>query len=124
MKPIEWTREKPTKVGHYFVRGNHLDGVVYVTDVFPEDMCVLREGFQCRYPLDDPNAGFDKVEWLGPITPEMIIALYEALKRDRILVRYMDYPGWGDGLRISVGTDDQINVCLHRLKEIVVGRPP
>ena len=30
--------------------------------------------------------------------------LYEQLKRDRILVRYMDYPGWGDGLRISVGT--------------------
>ncbi len=30
---------------------------------------------------------------------------YEELKRRRILVRYMDYPGWGDGLRISVGTD-------------------
>ena len=26
---------------------------------------------------------------------------------ERILVRYMDYPGWGDGLRISVGTDDR-----------------
>ena len=50
--------------------------------------------------------------------------LYEALKRDRILIRYMDYPGWGDGLRISVGTDDQINVCLHRLREIIGDRPP
>ena len=30
--------------------------------------------------------------------------LYERLKAERILVRYMDYAGWGDGLRISVGT--------------------
>jgi histidinol-phosphate aminotransferase len=45
--------------------------------------------------------------------------LYERLKQDRILVRYMDYPGWGDGLRISVGTDHQIEACLERLKAIV-----
>ena len=30
--------------------------------------------------------------------------LYEQLKAAHILVRYMNYPGWGDGLRISVGT--------------------
>ncbi len=45
--------------------------------------------------------------------------LYERLKQDRILVRYMDYPGWGDGLRISVGTDAQIDACLDRLKAIL-----
>lgn len=45
--------------------------------------------------------------------------LYEQLKCDRILVRYMDYPGWGDGLRISVGTDEQVEACLTRLKEII-----
>ena len=45
--------------------------------------------------------------------------LYERLKRDRILVRYMDYPGWGDGLRISVGTDEQIDACLERLRAIL-----
>jgi histidinol-phosphate aminotransferase len=45
--------------------------------------------------------------------------LYEELKRQRILVRYMDYPGWGDGLRISVGTDAEIDACLQRLKTIV-----
>jgi histidinol-phosphate aminotransferase len=38
--------------------------------------------------------------------------LYEQLKRHRILVRYMNYPGWGDGLRISVGTDAEIDACL------------
>lgn len=42
--------------------------------------------------------------------------LYEHLKAQQILVRYMDYAGWGDGLRISVGTDDQIDACLAVLK--------
>ena len=45
--------------------------------------------------------------------------LYEQLKRDRILVRYMNYPGWGDGLRISVGSDAEIDACLEKLKTIV-----
>lgn len=43
-------------------------------------------------------------------------SLYESLKRDRVLVRYMKYEGWGDGLRISVGTDDQMDACLALLK--------
>ena len=38
--------------------------------------------------------------------------LYEFLKNNQILVRYMQFPDWGDGLRISVGTDEQINACL------------
>ena len=45
--------------------------------------------------------------------------LYEQLKRNRVLVRYMDYPEWGDGLRISVGTDEQIDACLTLLKMMV-----
>jgi histidinol-phosphate aminotransferase len=45
--------------------------------------------------------------------------LYEKLKADRILVRYMDYSGWGDGLRISVGSDDQIDACLALLKTMI-----
>ena len=45
--------------------------------------------------------------------------LYQQLKRNRVLVRYMDYPGWGDGLRISVGTDEQIDACLALLKTMV-----
>ncbi|MBI2824952.1 MAG: histidinol-phosphate transaminase [Planctomycetia bacterium] len=45
--------------------------------------------------------------------------LYEQLKQNHVLVRYMDYAGWGDGLRISVGTDDQIDACLALLKTMV-----
>ena len=45
--------------------------------------------------------------------------LYEQLKAEQILVRYMNYPGWGDGLRISVGTDEQIDACLAVLKAMM-----
>lgn len=45
--------------------------------------------------------------------------LYQRLKEQRILVRYMNYPGWGDGLRISVGTNEQIDACLHVLQSIL-----
>jgi histidinol-phosphate aminotransferase len=45
--------------------------------------------------------------------------LYENLKARGILVRYMDYAGWGDGLRISVGTQEQIEVCLSALESMI-----
>jgi len=43
--------------------------------------------------------------------------LYEYLKANGVLIRYMPYAGWGEGLRISVGTDDQIDLCLSLLAE-------
>jgi histidinol-phosphate aminotransferase len=46
-------------------------------------------------------------------------SFYEELKRRRILVRYMNYPGWDDGLRISVGTDAEIDTLLDQLKTMV-----
>jgi histidinol-phosphate aminotransferase len=45
--------------------------------------------------------------------------LYEQLKAAHILVRYMNYRGWIDTLRISVGTDEQIEALLGRLKQII-----
>ena len=41
--------------------------------------------------------------------------LYEELKHRGILVRYMHYEGSGDGLRISVGTDAEIDRLLVEL---------
>ena len=68
--------------------------------------------------------GFDVVEshanfvWNShaslPLKP-----IYEKLKAERILVRYMDYADWGDGLRISVGTDEQNDACLALLERIL-----
>ena len=31
----------------------------------------------------------------------------------------MNYADWGDGLRISVGNDDQIDACLGMLKSMI-----
>ncbi len=44
--------------------------------------------------------------------------LYEKLKASHVLVRYMNYPGWGEGLRISVGTDEQIDACVTLLEAL------
>jgi histidinol-phosphate aminotransferase len=45
--------------------------------------------------------------------------LYEELKRRLILVRYMDYREHGDGLRITVGTDEEIDRLLEELARIL-----
>lgn len=52
-------------------------------------------------------------------------AIYGRLKERRVLVRYMKFPGAGrdgsalEGLRITVGTDDEIDRLLHALGEFV-----
>ena len=45
--------------------------------------------------------------------------IYEELKRRKILVRYMNYDGYGDGLRIIVGTDAEIDRLLEELRGII-----
>ncbi len=45
--------------------------------------------------------------------------LYEQLKAQGVLVRYMNYANWGDGLRISVGSDDQVDVLLAKLSAML-----
>lgn len=44
--------------------------------------------------------------------------IYEELKRRMILVRYMNYDGYGEGLRISVGTDAEVAKLIEELKRI------
>ena len=46
-------------------------------------------------------------------------SIYRSLKQSGVLVRYMQYPGWGDGLRITVGADDQIDVLLAKLASML-----
>ena len=45
--------------------------------------------------------------------------MYQALKDRKILVRLMRYPGLSDGLRITVGTDNEVTLLLGALREIV-----
>jgi histidinol-phosphate aminotransferase len=44
--------------------------------------------------------------------------VYEALKAERVLIRFMQYSGWGDGLRITVGTDAEIDAFLAIIKTL------
>ncbi len=45
--------------------------------------------------------------------------LYLDLKAAGVLVRYMNYADWGDGLRITVGSDEQIDAFLAILGPLV-----
>ncbi|HEV3145321.1 MAG TPA: histidinol-phosphate transaminase [Gemmataceae bacterium] len=45
--------------------------------------------------------------------------IYEELKKRFILVRLMRYDGYGDGLRITVGTDAEIDRLLDELRRII-----
>jgi histidinol-phosphate aminotransferase len=47
-----------------------------------------------------------------------VLPIYEELKRRKILVRYMNYDGY-DGLRISVGTDAEIDRLITELRAIL-----
>jgi histidinol-phosphate aminotransferase len=45
--------------------------------------------------------------------------IYLELKRRKILVRYMNYQGYGEGLRISIGTDAEIDRLVGELMGVV-----
>ena len=45
--------------------------------------------------------------------------VYEALRQRGILVRYMAYEKYGDGLRITVGSDAEVDRLLEELRRIV-----
>ena len=54
-----------------------------------------------------------------PASETAVRPMFKRLKQEGIFVRYMNYDGWGDGLRISVGTNEQIDRLLERLKAMV-----
>jgi histidinol-phosphate aminotransferase len=68
--------------------------------------------------------GFDVVDsqanfvWC-PHATAPVEPIYQKLKQSGVLVRYMNYPDWGDGLRITVGTDDQVDACLALLRTML-----
>ena len=67
----------------------------------------------CKVP--DSRANF--VWCTGGLAPE---PTYRALKERGILVRLMRYPGRADGLRITVGTDDEVDRLLAELSAILM----
>lgn len=92
-----------------------------------EDQDWLRE--QCakiiatrrRLTTELRRMGFNTVEshtnFVWNTHPEQpLLPLYHHVREHGILLRYFDYPEWGDGLRISVGTDEQIDRCLDLIE--------
>lgn len=67
------------------------------------------------YHVADSQANF--VWCTGGPKPAPVV--YDALKERKILVRMMRYPGCEAGLRISVGTDSQIDTLFEALREIL-----
>ncbi len=65
------------------------------------------------YRVPESRANFVWCEG-GPPAREV----YERLKARRVLVRLMRYPGRDDGLRITVGTDAEVDRLLEELRRV------
>lgn len=65
------------------------------------------------FAVTDSQANF--VWATHPTAPHR--SIYDWLKQGGVLVRYMAYPDWGDGLRITVGTEEQIDAFLTLLAD-------
>lgn len=66
------------------------------------------------YDVPDSQANFVWATGGAPARPT-----FQQLEEQRILVRLMSYPGYAEGLRISVGTDDEIDQLLDALRRIL-----
>ncbi len=47
--------------------------------------------------------------------------LYLFLKKNGYLVRYMNYPAWSEGLRVTVGLDEDADACLALVERFMNG---
>jgi histidinol-phosphate aminotransferase len=65
------------------------------------------------YVVPDSQANFVWATGGPPSRP-----MFQALKDRKILVRLMSYPGYPEGLRISIGTDAEIDRLLEAMREI------
>jgi histidinol-phosphate aminotransferase len=79
---------------------------------------------RARLAAELPKLGFACIDsqanfiWCRHATADSK-STYQRLKDEGILVRYMNYAGWGDGLRISVGSDAQIDLLLAKLATLI-----
>ncbi len=65
------------------------------------------------YSVPDSQANFVWATGGPPARP-----IFEALKQRKILVRLMSYAGYPEGLRISIGTDAEIDSLLEAMGEL------
>ncbi|MCD6384633.1 histidinol-phosphate transaminase [Candidatus Sumerlaeota bacterium] len=75
---------------------------------------LIKELTKLGFNIPPSSANFFFARWC-----ENARWIYEALKRKKILVRYFDHPRLADGLRISVGKENENKKLITALKEIV-----
>ncbi len=68
------------------------------------------------FDVPPSQTNFLLAQWQGQPSAK---ALFEALKRQNILVRYFDLPRLRDALRITVGTDDECDAFLAALRTLL-----
>jgi len=130
------------RLGYLIARPEIVEGLIKVKDSYNCDTLSLIAGVAAIEDQDYFQTSrskilatrrrlTDAVRKLGFLVPEShanfvwcqgnfrAAAIYEALKELKILVRLMRYPGLEPGLRITVGTDEEIDRLLTELKTLV-----
>jgi histidinol-phosphate aminotransferase len=74
---------------------------------------LTRELRSMGYTVSDSQSNF---VWVTGGAPAR--GTFQKLKEQKILVRLMSYPGYAEGLRISVGTDAEIDRLLEKLGQM------
>lgn len=69
--------------------------------------------------VPESHANFTWNSWPSPDLSHE--ELYLFLKSHGYLVRYMKYPAWGEGLRITVGTDEDTDACVDLVARYLNG---
>ncbi|MCA1684470.1 MAG: histidinol-phosphate transaminase [Planctomycetia bacterium] len=130
------------RLGYLVARPEIVEGLVKVKDSYNCDTLSLAGGAAALEDVDYFNACrskilatrrrlTDAVRGLGFTPPESranfvwcpghprAVEIYQALKDRKILVRLMRYEGHAPGLRITVGTDDEVDLLLGELAKLV-----
>ncbi|MGL5096016.1 MAG: aminotransferase class I/II-fold pyridoxal phosphate-dependent enzyme, partial [Planctomycetia bacterium] len=73
-----------------------------------------KETADLGFTVEPSHANFVWIRRKEPVEP-----IYLGLKERKILVRLLRYPNYGEGLRLTVGTDAEVDVLLAELRRLV-----
>jgi len=71
---------------------------------------------QMGFKVPPSQANFILAQWMGTTSA---LNIFKALRERAIIVRYFDMPRLQDKLRITVGTDSEVDALIAALEEIV-----
>lgn len=73
-----------------------------------------KELAELGFTVTPSQANFVWIQRSGPLK-----GIYQSLKEQHILIRYFCFANGREGLRISVGTDQEIDACLAAIRKLV-----